>query len=503
MAGTVLRRHLADESATEILGQDLAAALRAGDVLALNGDLGAGKTTLARALVRALADDQQLEVPSPTFTLVQAYDTRIPIQHFDLYRLAAPDELDELGFEEAISLGAVIVEWPDKAGNRLPADAIMIDIAHDGPGRSVSIAGPQAAMQRLARSFEIRAFLGRSGFASARRTYLVGDASARSYEIVEQGDMAPRVLMNSPRLVLGPPVWKGRPYAEIAHSAQSVTAFVAIGKMLKQAGFAVPEIHAEDLDQGLLLIEHLGDGVFLDDNGDPLAERYEAAARLLASLHARSWPDHAEASPGIVHPIPPFDRDAMMIEAGLLLEWYLPSIAGRAVNDDDRDRFASAWNTVLDRLAEAEISLVLRDYHSPNIIWRDDRIGNDRLGLVDFQDALIGPAAYDLASLAMDARVTVSPEIEARTFAAYVSARTAMGPFSQDDFAAAYAIMAAQRNSKILGIFVRLNVRDGKPQYLRHLPRIRDYLDRALQHPALAEVRDFYASAGLLESRTV
>ncbi|TKB29565.1 MAG: bifunctional tRNA (adenosine(37)-N6)-threonylcarbamoyltransferase complex ATPase subunit type 1 TsaE/phosphotransferase, partial [Mesorhizobium sp.] len=150
-----------------------------------------------------------------------------------------------------------------------------------------------------------------------------------------------------------------------------------------------------------------------------------------------------------------------------------------------------------------EYTLMLRDFHSPNLIWRADRSGHDRLGVVDVQDALIGPSAYDVASLAMDARVTISPEIEKHTLAAYIAARRAAGAFDENEFRETYAIMAAQRNSKILGIFVRLEKRDGKPYYLKHLPRIRDYLRRALAHPALAGLQDFYIAHGLLEERSI
>ncbi len=146
---------------------------------------------------------------------------------------------------------------------------------------------------------------------------------------------------------------------------------------------------------------------------------------------------------------------------------------------------------------------MLRDFHSPNIIWRADRVGHDRLGIVDFQDALVGPSAYDVASLAMDARVTIPPDIETETRDAYVAARHAAGAFDEEGFLEAYAIMAAQRNSKILGIFVRLEKRDGKPYYLKHLPRIRDYLRRALTHPALGGLRAFYVAHGLLEERAL
>ncbi|RWF15170.1 MAG: tRNA (adenosine(37)-N6)-threonylcarbamoyltransferase complex ATPase subunit type 1 TsaE [Mesorhizobium sp.] len=502
MAGMVVERFLADEAATARLGEDLAMAVRAGDVIALKGDLGAGKSTLARALIRALADDASLEVPSPTFTLLQSYDTRIPVHHFDLYRLASPDELDELGLDDALEQGAALIEWPERAGDRLPAGALQVELAEHGEGRLATIAGQDAVFERAARSLAMRDFLATAGWGEASRRHFVGDASARSYEIVSLSGHARRVLKNSPRLVLGPPVRDGKPYAVIAHTAQSVTAFVAIDRALLAAGVSVPVIHAQDLDQGFLLLQHLGSEAFLGTDGQPIAERYEAAAELLAAMHGKAWPERMEAAPGVFHEVPPFDRDAMLIEADLLVDWYVPMATGKPASDALRAGYYKEWNAVLDRLAGSENSLMLRDFHSPNIIWRGERSGLDRLGIVDVQDALIGPAAYDVASLAMDARVTVSPEIEQRTVAAYVAARYAAGAFDEAGFAEAYAIMAAQRNSKILGIFVRLEKRDGKPYYLKHLPRIRDYLRRALAHPALTGLRDFYMAHGLLEERS-
>jgi aminoglycoside/choline kinase family phosphotransferase len=230
-----------------------------------------------------------------------------------------------------------------------------------------------------------------------------------------------------------------------------------------------------------------------------VAERYAAAAELLAMMHGKPWPARMEAAPGVFHDVPPFDRDAMMVEADLLVDWYVPMVTGSPASDALRAGYHSAWNAVLDRLEGSQYTLMLRDYHSPNIIWRGDRSGHDRLGIVDVQDALIGPSAYDVASLAMDARVSVSPEIEAQTLKAYIKARHAAGAFDEDNFTEAYAIMAAQRNSKILGIFVRLDRRDGKPAYLKHLPRIRDYLDRALSHPVLEGIRDLYREHGIVD----
>jgi len=494
-----LERFLADEAATARLGEDIAAAVLAGDVVALHGDLGSGKTTLARALIRAALADPVLDVPSPTFTLVQSYEGNPSVHHFDLYRLSSPDELDELGLDESLTTGVVLVEWPERGGDRLPTDAVTVALSEERNGRRARISGPDTAIGRIERALLGRDLLEKAGWGDAVRTHLAGDASARSYETVRLPGEPSRILMNAPPLVLGPPVRDGKVYAEIAHTARSVHAFVGMAKILAVGDVRVPAIHAADLDNGFLLIENLGTGSFLGDSGVPVAERYAAAAGLLAAIHARPWPGRVEVAPGIDHVIPPFDRDAMMIETELLLDWYYPAMRGSPANAAVRREFASVWNETFDRLAGGEESLVLRDFHSPNIIWRAEEAGHQRLGIIDFQDAMVGPSAYDLASLALDARVTIPHEIEASTVAAYAAERRRLGVFSQGAFAEAYAIMAAQRNSKILGIFVRLDRRDGKPAYLKHLPRIRDYLSRALVHPSLAAVRDFYGRVGLLD----
>jgi tRNA threonylcarbamoyl adenosine modification protein YjeE len=494
------RRHLADENATALLGNDLAAALRPGDVVALGGDLGAGKTTLARAIIRSLAGIPELEVPSPTFTVVQTYEARFPVAHFDLYRLASPSELEELGFDEAVAGGVVLIEWPDRAEDRLPPYAIRVELAEDGDGRMATIVASGPAGGRLQRAFDIRAFLEASGHGTAWRAHLTGDASTRAYETLAVPGQPQRILMDAPRQPDGPPIRDGKPYSQIAKLAESVAPFVAVGRTLKDTGFAAPEIFATDLDRGLLILEHLGGTGVLGPDGVPIPERYVAAGKLLADLHATKLPREMPVDKGIVHRLPDYDREAMQIEISLMLDWYLPFERGQELGTAARDGLIVAWNRVFDRLESAEKSIVLRDYHSPNLIWRDERTGNDRFGLIDFQDAVYGPSAYDVASLAMDARVTISPELETEIVDAYASAREGHGAFDRAAFDEAYAITAAQRNAKILGIFVRLDRRDGKPAYLRHLPRIRDYFGRALRHVTLAPVAKALDEAGLGET---
>jgi len=496
-----LSRTLPGENATILLGEDLAASLKPGDVLALFGGLGVGKTTLARAIIRAIAGDRQLEVPSPTFTIVQTYDLRIPVIHTDLYRLSSPDELDELGLADDRDISITLIEWPENAGGRYSgSDVISVRLEIEGEGRTAGIDCPQEAAGRIRRAFAARDFLVSAGLGDTGRTFLQGDASTRAYERITGPGGTPAILMDSPERPDGPPVRDGKPYSRIAHLAETVVPFVAIGRALRGKGFCAPEIHAADLDNGFLAIEDLGTAEFLAYPSRPVAERYIAAAELLADIHREQWPREIAVDERHHYTLPAYDRGAMMIEAELLTDWYLPHETGREPDAADIARFQAAWNQTLDRLDGGEKSLVLRDYHSPNIIWRGAREGRDRIGLIDFQDALFGPSAYDVASLALDARVDISKELEAMIVEAYCAARTAAGNFDRERFERDYAIMAAQRNSKILGIFVRLDRRDGKPGYLKHLPRIRDYVARALRHEALAPLAALYAEFGILET---
>jgi tRNA threonylcarbamoyl adenosine modification protein YjeE len=497
---TSLSVQLATTEDTERLGQDLALALRKGDLVTLSGDLGAGKSTLARGLIRTIADDNCYEVPSPTFTIIQSYpELRLPVSHADLYRLSSADEIDELGLDEALEDGVVLVEWPERGEGALPKPTLSVRLLGDGDGRKAMIDGEPAAIARLQRSLAIRKFLAEAGFPTAERRYLLGDASARGYETIAMGDKLPLILMNSPYNPGGPTLRDGKTYMQIAHLSQSVTAFVAINKLLQSKGFKVPEIHAEDLENGFLLLENLGGEGVLDAEGAPVPERYEATVRLLAKLHRHSWPQDIEVAEGYSHHIHNFDRDAMMIEVELLSDWYVPRIRGIPLEPAQKAQYVAAWDEVFSQIINTEKSLLLRDVHSPNILWRRDAVGTDRVGLIDFQDAMMGPSAYDVASLVLDARVTMTPELQDHLLAAYIDERRSSdASFDETAFRRAFAIMAAQRNAKILGIFVRLDERDGKPFYLKHLPRIQTYLNRAIGHPALAPIKDWCEKAGIL-----
>jgi N-acetylmuramate 1-kinase len=487
---------LADEEATRRLAVDLANLLKPGDFVALSGDLGAGKTTLVRAMIAHLAGDAAIEVPSPTFTLVQTYDLpKFALAHVDLYRVSGAAELAELGIDD-IPGAVVVMEWPDRAGSALPDDRIEVALAlgseRESEQRVAHVAGSGAAAGRIAQLAAVHRFLEEEGYGTAVRRRIAGDASSRSYERLTMNG-ATVILMNWPAQPDGPPVKRGLPYSAIAHLAENVKPFVAMALALRARGFSAPKIYAADYDTGLIVLEDLGDELVVEgDPPRPMIERYAYAADLLVALHGLDLPGVLPAAPKVDYALPSYDLDAFLIEAELILDWYLPH-RNAGASAEARAHFQTLWRDALRPVLEAPKSWVLRDFHSPNLLWLEGREGIAKVGLLDFQDAVLGPSAYDVASLLQDARVDVPEDVEIALFSRYVAARRDGDPsFDANAFARLYATLAAQRATKILGIFARLDRRDHKPQYLRHMPRVWNYLRRALAHPALQALDAWY-----------
>ena len=181
------------------------------------------------------------------------------------------------------------------------------------------------------------------------------------------------------------------------------------------------------------------------------------------------------------------------IETELLVDWYWPAISGAPISTQARAEFTAAWSGVFDRLLALPVGLTLRDYHSPNLLWLPERAGVARVGIIDFQDAMLGHAAYDLVSLLQDARLDVPEALETELLAHYLAGTRRHDPaFDEPGFTFAYRALGAQRNTKILGIFARLARRDGKPAYLPHIPRIWRYLQRDLAHDTLRPLQAWY-----------
>lgn len=318
---------------------------------------------------------------------------------------------------------------------------------------------------------EIVAFLSQNGWGDAEAVPLAGDASHRRYVRLHRGD-EPAVLMIAP------------PGLEL------VEPFVAIGRYLASLGLSVPEIRAVDSAQGLVLLEDLGDMSFARAMAEGWAERelYTAATDVLALVHNRPAPGELPVGSG-TYRLPRYANERMQTEVDLVLDWYWPAVAGEPVPSDVADAYRAAWSAVWPLAWHDKPVLVQFDYHSPNLMWLPEREGLRRLGVLDFQDSLHAPAAYDVVSLLQDPRRDVAAGLEVELVARYLAARPDIDAAA---FRTAYAVLGAQRASRILGVFVRLWKRDGKPGYLAHQPRVWSLLARNLEHPALAPVKAWF-----------
>ena len=300
-------------------------------------------------------------------------------------------------------------------------------------------------------------FLDRLGWGEAARMPLAGDASFRRYERIELAGRK-AVLMDAPP------------------DKEDIRPFLAVARQLRDFGYSAPAVLAADASAGLALLEDLGDDSYtrlLDGTGDEGA-LYAAAVDLLADLHRR--PPPAE--------LPPYDDKRLLEEANLLMDWYLPALEGPPPTRV-KSEYEELWLSLFPLARVGPEVLVLRDYHADNLMWLPGRRALARVGLLDFQDAVRGPAAYDLVSLLEDARRDVPPDLTERMIGRYLDATGA----DPEPFRAAYAVLGAQRNAKIVGIFTRLWKRDRKPAYLDFIPRVWALLERDLEHPALAPVK--------------
>ncbi|MCH9807593.1 MAG: tRNA (adenosine(37)-N6)-threonylcarbamoyltransferase complex ATPase subunit type 1 TsaE [Alphaproteobacteria bacterium] len=495
--------------------QELAFVLDAGDVIALRGDLGAGKTTFARALIRALADDPAHEVPSPTFTLVQTYETPpIALAHFDLYRLTAAEEIEELGFDHLRSVGACLIEWPERAEDYLPAERLEVSLTEPdgatGDVRTLEIIGLGNWATRARRLQAMHELIEASGFGGAEVSLktMSGDASTRKYARLERapGWKGPEaragapcaLLMDWPRHPDGPAVRDDKPYSQIAKLAEDVGPFLAVGAGLKSAGLSAPAIYATDIDNGFILLEDWG----ALDYGSALAlgenqlDLWQDAIDALLKLRGVPADQPLPVGNGKSHTLPKLDRIILEIETDLVPDWLWQAVHGSPMPADVLARYRQVWEPIFETILDEPTGWMLRDYHSPNLILLPSETGHRRAGVIDFQDALQGPLAYDLVSLLQDARLDVSAQIENALLSDYCSkARATEAEFDADRFRLIYAMLGAQRNTKILGIFARLAKRDKKTRYLTHMPRIWGYLERNLAHPQLNALSRWYEEA--------
>lgn len=311
----------------------------------------------------------------------------------------------------------------------------------------------------MSRDALIAGFVAAGPWSGARIAPLAGDASNRRYFRLSHPTRGPAVVMDAP-----------------PEKGEDTAPFLQVTAILRGLSLSAPEVLDTDPDHGLLLLEDLGDALYarvLEADRAQEDALYAAAIDLLAELHA---------APGAANGLPPYDAATYLRESRLVTDWYLP--AAGPVAPAVAAEFDALIRQATGALDPRPTVCVLRDYHAENLIWLPRRAGVARVGLLDYQDALAGHPAYDVVSLLEDARRDTAPELRAAMVARYLRASGA----DPDAFLHAHAVLGAQRNLKILGIFARLWRRDGKPAYLDLLPRVWGHLTTDLSHPALADL---------------
>ncbi|MFT5485522.1 MAG: aminoglycoside/choline kinase family phosphotransferase [Paracoccaceae bacterium] len=317
----------------------------------------------------------------------------------------------------------------------------------------------------MTRAAQIEDFLASAGWPGADHVTLAEDASFRRYErVTRPGERA--VLMDAPP------------------DREDVRPFMKIAKQLSALGFSAPRLLAEDVGAGFLLLEDMGDATFsrLMDAGEAAAPLYSLATDVLIDLHGT--PAVNVVPPGT----PVYDDALMLTEAMLLTEWYLPAVAGEETQGSAEAAYRAVWADLLPLARHVPDTLVLRDFHVDNLMRIAGRDGTAACGLLDFQDAVEGPVSYDFISLVEDARRDVDDGLRAGMRARYLAAFPALDPAAFD---LSCVILGAQRHCKVLGIFTRLRDRDGKDDYLHHVPRLWRLLERAAEHPSLAPLKSW------------
>ncbi|MEZ5833062.1 MAG: phosphotransferase [Dongiaceae bacterium] len=326
-------------------------------------------------------------------------------------------------------------------------------------------AGAVNQIDRTAREAHIAQFLGKAGWGAAKRGLLAGDASFRRYDRLKR-DGETAVLMDAP-----PPM-------------ENVGPFINVAKLLGGLGFSTPRILAEDHARGLLLLEDLGDDTYttLLRRGHDERALYELATDTLIEVRKRVPASALES-------LPQFDEARCLREVSLLLDWYWPAIKGADAPDAVRAEFEAAWRATLPGMWRAGKTIALFDFHVDNLLVLPGRQGFQACGLLDFQDAVAGPVPFDLASLLEDVRRHVPQALADAMVDRYL---TANPDLKAADFRSAYAIGAAQRNTRIAGVFARLLKRDSKPNYQRYMKRVWELLQQDIAHPALAPVKTWF-----------
>ncbi len=458
----------------------LSSVLGKGDVITLNGQIGAGKTTFAKFLISNLTQTPIEEISSPTFNLYQTYEGEtLDVLHYDFYRIDSELELAEIDLDESYTDKICIIEWANKYPNILPKDRIEISIECKDQERYYKINPLGKCREAIDSLNKVEDFLDEHDIKFKEIKKLPGDASKRGYFRVSNSnknlivmDVTQENDANGKTLMTG-----------------GIDDFITICEYLDSINVRVPKLIARNKINTLLLEEDLGECSYTGMVAKlDFRELYEPAIETLIHISNIKHPKNISTGPN-PHYMRDFDLNIYLKEAGTFIDYYWPFVNGTFCGEDERQEFIEILSNLYSNLSDDK-TLMLRDFHSPNLLFLQNEKGLKKCAIIDFQDALLGHPLYDLVSLSNDARLTIDEGHEQYLIDLYKSS-FCFNDFEFDklSFMEQYQILGVQRSIKILGIFARLAIIDSNHNYIVHMPRVITYIKRILESGNLPELK--------------
>lgn len=464
---------------TKLFTENLCKIIESNDVILLNGKIGSGKTTLARHIINQILQIDISEITSPTFNLYQVYENNNQkINHYDFYRIENDIDLQEIDLEDSLGEGITIIEWADKYQNYLPDSYLEIEILEIDCFRTYKLRGCGSFKNRINKHNSLVSFLSKFKKPIIKVEKIQGDASKRIYKRIQTKEES-LILM-----IYDEKEKKENP----SKLSEQIHDYVSICQYLSDINIRVPKIYAVDYKNQFLIQEDFGDlkysEIFLKEDFRKL---YEPAIDTLINIAKNECPKNIKTDQAI-YKFEDYDKNIYLSEVNIFIDWYWPYVKGSVCIDDIKLEFLEIWKNLLDKISDDK-SLVLRDFHSPNLIFQPHGNGIGKCGVIDFQDALIGHPLYDLVSLAQDARVSIKLDQEFFLIEYYMKNLNFKNyQFNNHEFMNQYNILGAQRALKILGVFARLSMAYQKHEYLIHIPRILDYINRNIRNESLTSL---------------
>ena len=464
-----ISRNLSD---LEKLAKELVPLLNEGGVMTLNGQIGAGKTTLAKLIIQELTQTPLEDIVSPTFNLYHTYNRdNLEIAHYDFYRIESEIELLEIDLNESLTDKICIIEWADKFRDLLPKDRIEIFITCKKNERVYRINPLGKFREVVSNRAKIENYLGGLDINFTELQRLPGDASKRNYY---------RVMSPDNTMILMDATQESNIKSKTGLS-NGIDDFIKIQKYLDSIDVRVPKLIGRNRIDNILLEEDLGEYSYADMlTKENYQKLYNPAIKTLIHISNINHPKNisTDSNP---HYLKEFDLDIYLNEAEIFIDYYWPFIHGKQCNADKKQEFTHVMGEVYSNLTDDK-TLMLRDFHSPNLLFLENEDGFRKCAVIDFQDALFGHPLYDLVSLTNDARTTIDEHQEKYLIDLYKKDFPFNNfQFDSLSFIEQYHILGVQRSIKILGIFARLAILETNQNYLVHMPRVICYIKRIMQ----------------------